>query len=316
MPVTAYNPHFLQAIPDTLSPEDHQKLAFTIKLDFPQRVALYEGLIERYSDSQRALALIGLADLFAGLGSGSLAVSLYRKAQEVLSAANILDTSFDQFIDSWETEVNNQAEESLEKSKQIPFFQTWKPTSNHKFPLVLPQAPPASNQLKYRWQTSIPKGSNLFAAYLKKLAIETNHIESTFLITEGSILDIIRCGVSEAIVNYLPESALQDSAKIKSILNDTLAAYDLIKTIVAEQDDLSPEVIRHHHCLMKTCQFTNTTFTPAGRTWEETRKTVIVAGIHSIECCPYPEVDEELEYICKMANQWIKTWQNPFATAS
>ncbi|KIM47313.1 hypothetical protein M413DRAFT_64116 [Hebeloma cylindrosporum] len=67
---------------------------------------------------------------------------------------------------------------------------------------------------------------------------------------------------------------------------------------------------------MKTCQYTDLHYIPAGKTREETRKTVIVAGTYKIECCPFPRVDEELEYICKMAKQWIKSWRNPFATAS
>jgi hypothetical protein len=37
-----------------------------------------------------------------------------------------------------------------------------------------------------------------------------------------STQDLIRRGVAEGVVNYLPESSLQDVATIKSILNDTL----------------------------------------------------------------------------------------------
>ncbi|KAF8959837.1 hypothetical protein BDZ97DRAFT_2041742 [Flammula alnicola] len=59
---------------------------------------------------------------------------------------------------------------------------------------------------------------------------------------------------------------------------------------------------------MKTCRFSDLHYIPGGKSRTETRKT--------IECCPFPEVDEELDYICKMAKQWIKSWQNPFATAS
>jgi hypothetical protein len=31
------------------------------------------------------------------------------------------------------------------------------------------------------------------------------------------------------------------------------------------------------------------------------RKTVITGGSAKIECCPFPDVDTEVEYICKMA---------------
>ncbi|KAK0441257.1 fido domain-containing protein [Desarmillaria tabescens] len=66
---------------------------------------------------------------------------------------------------------------------------------------------------------------------------------------------------------------------------------------------------------METSRFSET-YTPPGRTRAWTRKTVIIAGNYKIQCCPFPEVDNELDYICKMAKQYIKNWRNPFATAS
>ena len=58
-------------------------------------------------------------------------------------------------------------------------------TKVHPFPTSLPQLPPEAQAVKSRWQELTPKGSGFFDAYLKKLAIDTNHIESTFLLTEG-----------------------------------------------------------------------------------------------------------------------------------
>lgn len=52
---------------------------------------------------------------------------------------------------------------------------------------------------------------------------------------------------------------------------------------------------------MNTDQFSSTHYTPTGKTRAETRKTVIVAGTYNIECYPFPDVDIEIEYICKMA---------------
>jgi hypothetical protein len=88
------------------------------------------------------------------------------------------------------------------------------------------------------------KGSSFFDAYLKKLSIETNHVESAFLITDEvrylsrpyslrliiasisqSTQDLIRRGIAEGVVNILPERSLQDPFKIKSILNDNLAVF-------------------------------------------------------------------------------------------
>jgi hypothetical protein len=64
------------------------------------------------------------------------------------------------------------------------YYQKWKPTKEHTFPTNLPQLPPGAQEVKNRWQEIAPQGSTFFDAYLKKLAIETNHVESIFLLTE------------------------------------------------------------------------------------------------------------------------------------
>jgi hypothetical protein len=67
-------------------------------------------------------------------------------------------------------------------------------------------------------------------------------------------------------------------------------------------EGLDKDAICHVHSrLMKTCRFSDLHYIPAGKTRTETRRTVIVGGAYKIECCPFPEVDGELEYICKMA---------------
>ncbi|KAF9012115.1 hypothetical protein BDZ89DRAFT_963692 [Hymenopellis radicata] len=66
---------------------------------------------------------------------------------------------------------------------------------------------------------------------------------------------------------------------------------------------------------MRTCKFGNS-YIPPGQTRTETKQTIHITGAYSIQCCPYPEVDDELEYICKMAKQYIKNVRNPFASAS
>jgi len=60
-------------------------------------------------------------------------------------------------------------------------------------------------------------------------------------------------------------------------------------------------ICRVHSRLMNSCQYSDLYYAPAGKTRTETRKTVILAGAYKIECCPFPDVDGELEYICRMA---------------
>ncbi|KAF8056565.1 fido domain-containing protein [Lyophyllum atratum] len=68
---------------------------------------------------------------------------------------------------------------------------------------------------------------------------------------------------------------------------------------------------------MKTDRFSNNVLRiVAGKTRTFTQKTVVVGGSYLIECCPFPQVDEEMDYILRMAKQWIANFRNPFATAS
>jgi len=104
-------------------------------------------------------------------------------------------------------------------------------------------------------------------------------------------------------VNYLPESALQDPDQIKSILNDRLSAYDLLDGLVKNPERLNKDMICSIHArLMKTCRFNDPVhYVAAGKTRTETRKTVIIRGTVKIECCPFPDVDAVIEYVCRMA---------------
>ncbi|RDB17125.1 Adenosine monophosphate-protein transferase FICD [Hypsizygus marmoreus] len=339
-----YDSRILREAPSAISPVDRERLMLSTTLDLQSRVVLYEEMMERYSDSHPFL-LVRQAEMLNLLGSGPLAVDLYCKAQNILSRMGIVDKSFDALLEKYSAQVNDQVSGALAKSRQSKYYQTWKPTKQHRFPTNLPYPPPSSQEVKDLLQALKPPGSSFFAPYLRKLVIETNLVESTFLLTEevhllpvavNSLLlippaiaqstqDLVRRGISGGTVTCLPESVLKDPTRIKSILNDTLAAYELLGALVTNTEDLDKAAIRRiHACLTKTCRFNDVHYIPAGTTRTETRKTVIVTGTYNIECCPFPDVDAEVQYICKMAKvnlfycgwNWIKSWHNPFATAS
>ncbi|TFK31902.1 fido domain-containing protein [Crucibulum laeve] len=68
---------------------------------------------------------------------------------------------------------------------------------------------------------------------------------------------------------------------------------------------------------MRTCRFSNQQhYIAAGKTRTETRTTAIISGMYNVQFCPFSDVDGELEVICKLSRQWIKSWRNPFGTAS
>ena len=56
---------------------------------------------------------------------------------------------------------------------------------DHRFPANIPHPPFGAQDVKDEWQELIWEGSTFFDAYLKKSAIETNHVKSTFLLTQG-----------------------------------------------------------------------------------------------------------------------------------
>lgn len=182
----------------------------------------------------------------------------------------------------------------------------WKSTKDHRFPLQAPIPPSGHDQVKEEWKQMSLEGSSLFTKYLSQLAIETNHLEGTFLITVGSAQDLIQRGIADGIVDTQPQSCIHDASMIKSILNDILEAYQLLSAVVADPSKLTPGLACDVHArLMETSRF-GETHIPPGQTRTSTKKTVVIAGNYKIQCCPFPEVDNELDYICKMAKQYIE----------
>ena len=56
-----------------------------------------------------------------------------------------------------------------------------------------------------------------------------------------------------------------------------------------------------HSLITKSCQYSILDYIPAEKTLAEIQKSVIVVGAYKIKCCPFPDVDKEVEYICMMA---------------
>ncbi|GLB34389.1 putative fic/DOC family protein [Lyophyllum shimeji] len=315
----SFPPRILQILEDpdvtaNITDEERSQIHFVTKLPLDQRLYLFEGLIDRYGPQPYFLAQ--LADIVSSAGSRSVASTLWQKAQAELRLKGKNSPEFDQYVEDLVDDAKKEADEIWMRSLKLTYAQEWKPTRKFSFPVQLPKAPEGHDVILSEWKSFAPSGSQMFKAYLKKLAIETNHIESTFLLTEGSTRDLVRRGISEGAVSYLDDSALKDPAKIKSILNDTLAAYDFLEPLVDHPEGLDVSTIcKIHARLMKNCRMLEG-YVAAGETRSATRKTVVIQGAYKIQCCPFAEVDEELEHICKMSKQWIKSWANPFATAA
>lgn len=139
---------------------------------------------------------------------------------------------------------------------------------------------------------------------------------------QQTIHDILERGVDGATICTDPRSELKDIATIKDILHDTLAvsfvfsitcvltlhekAYSLLAEALVNPSKLDGQfVCKVHASLMDTCRFIGCQYTPPGETRTSTRKSVIIHGAYNIQCCPFLQVDNELEYICKMSRVGI-----------
>ena len=164
-------------------------------------------------------------------------------------------------------------------------------------------------------------------------------------------------GIADSVIQPAAESRLHDTDKIRRILSDTLSvgdvalastemsptdrplrqAYGILDELLREPDKLDRSSICQAHArLMQTCRFLEAgRYIPPGETRSITKTTVDIIGYNSAQCCPFTEVDKEVDYICSMSKvrrrasrsdlldghrifpqQWIRSWRNPFATAS
>ncbi len=89
------------------------------------------------------------------------------------------------------------------------FYQAWKPTKSFRFPLDLPQFPDGHDTLLQEWNSLKAMGSEYFAGFFQKLSIETNHLESTFLLTTSVRLLIgwLMIAINVTTVNQRSDSS-------------------------------------------------------------------------------------------------------------
>ncbi|VDB84615.1 unnamed protein product [Peniophora sp. CBMAI 1063] len=181
-------------------------------------------------------------------------------------------------------------------------------------------APEGHLQVQRAWKTLCGQGSDLFQRFMRSLAIETNHVESTFLVTVGSSQDLVRSGIVANLIVTNAQSEVKDPTVIKSILNDTLGAYELLRPLVQDLTKLSPEAICEvHRRLLDTARFRGRQYIPTGVMRTATRKSVYIHGGPKdwIQCCPPSKVDDEMFYICETAQKYIREARmDPFALAA
>ncbi|KAJ7852068.1 hypothetical protein B0H14DRAFT_814027 [Mycena olivaceomarginata] len=172
-----------------------------------------------------------LAISYSMLGATGSAIELGQEIQAQLADMDIQDGEFDSLLDGWDALLQVEAVNAAASDMSATTYQAWKATKDHLFPTHL-SIPPGHEALKFRWQSMFNQGSEKFRRLLIANAIETNHIESIFLITMSSTQDLIRHGVAQGVVEAHHQSEIKEHGVIKTILNDTLAAYDIVELVV------------------------------------------------------------------------------------
>ena len=155
-------------------------------------------------------------DLFDLLNADAPAVDLYRKVwgfpsvyfdltdqdQAHLSSTGIVDSGLEALVNTYGPKVDRQINEILARAPEgntLPVwgfvgavsrrmsgscYQKWRPTNSRRFPTNQRKIPLGPQKVEDEWKELASEGSMFFHAYLTKLAIETNHVESIFLLTD------------------------------------------------------------------------------------------------------------------------------------
>ena len=122
------------------------------------------------------------------------------KAQQLARGVGIIDPQLDEFIEKEEPAITASVEELRSKAEKggichlkfhrfanlslDSYYQIWKPTKEHRFPFNLPVPPDGYNELRNDWAKLRSSDDTLFDKYLLKLSIETNRLDTVFLLTE------------------------------------------------------------------------------------------------------------------------------------
>lgn len=120
----------------------------------------------------------------------------------------------------------------------VPFFHRWEQSREHKLPLN--RSPTGHEQVKETWASLTTENPDRWRQYICHTAVDTNHVESTFFISDDvspfrfksskmrltsnkSIRDIVRRGIDAAHIILLTTSPLDDPEVIRQIIKDTVS---------------------------------------------------------------------------------------------
>ncbi|KZW03772.1 hypothetical protein EXIGLDRAFT_758097 [Exidia glandulosa HHB12029] len=223
----------LKTFPVTVSVDDLRRLEKLERTyDYSIKVPVYEELADKYSHPFFS-AQVGC--MLLSLRANSLAIRRWQEAQLQLKDMGIQDSSLDSSLDLLAPEFERVAYAVLTRSKTFTFSQPWRNSSTHEYPSLSSLSLSRYNALRMRWEASTDA---IRQRYMRRLCIETVHIEDVFLLSESSVEELVHRRVTDSVIVAAPQSALHSPEKIKNILTDTLAAYQSVLDLAADPSAL------------------------------------------------------------------------------
>jgi len=67
----------------------------------------------------------------------------------------------------------------------VIYFHRWRQSREHRFPLNHPFPPTGHDEIKEAWASLTSQSPDRLRQYLDHTAIDTNHVESTFFISDN-----------------------------------------------------------------------------------------------------------------------------------
>lgn len=317
----------LTTLPNDFNDDEREAFTSSLQDDPIEAARLWEDvLLPDHPDLP--FLLLRVADVRATLGSVATAFSAYLKVQAALGVGE--DPVFDAFVDEYRAVAETTRESEKAKYEQVATLED----AHQMYTTAKDQPRPSTVAMIYlnfiresvanAWG---PHGMTdvLWNRYLNAFCIEIGHLDEAFQLTPQSARKLARDGLSPIMVDYTSTSRVKDKVHIISIIEDTRKAWEFTQEISRDyRNMLTVENIKHlHKMVMRSSRFlpnlgdhqmTRTDpktwkYVNLGETRTCTQGTILNKRDDiTVAACPFDEVDQELAYLCKLTEQWIRTY--------
>jgi len=264
---------------------------------------------------------VRVADVRATGGSLSTALELYDEVLHSIGAGP-QGAPFTEFVSKLRSLAQGDAVREAFKSDGLRFFQNWKHARAFANPFSWPMLPTSAPEILNAWRTSRNQRQLLNNSWLQAM-----HLDQYCELVPESVGALTRYGFIPSLVQFTHASEMKDPEALMNTLLDIDEAYTSVLQLTDRVEQLTTENIKAIHTkLMRSSKvqivngdgYTRAVhYINAGLTRQATQKSAVVrSNQYNLAFCPAEQVDQQLDYICKMGRQYIARWRNPFATAA